>query len=68
MTRPSPFKQADVTRALRAAKAAGLNVARFEIGADGRIVVEATGRGGAVGTTNPWDEVLSDVADEKRSS
>lgn len=41
MTRRLPFSQGDVTRALRAAKAAGLDVSRFEISADGKIIVDS---------------------------
>ena len=37
--RVSPFKQIDVTRALKGAKAAGMDVAKVEIDKDGRIVV-----------------------------
>ncbi len=33
------FRQSDVARALRAAKEAGMAIARFEIDADGKIVV-----------------------------
>lgn len=36
---PATFKQVDITRALRAVKAAGLDVVRTEIGADGKIVL-----------------------------
>lgn len=36
---PSPFRQSDVTRALRGARAAGVDVGRVEIGPDGKIVV-----------------------------
>jgi hypothetical protein len=36
---PCTFKQRDVTRALRAAVAAGVQVSRFEIDKDGRIIV-----------------------------
>jgi|HubBroStandDraft_6_1064221.scaffolds.fasta_scaffold1170189_2 hypothetical protein len=41
--RPSNFKQRDVTRALRGAMAAGIEVGRFEIGGDGKIVVIPAG-------------------------
>jgi hypothetical protein len=46
----SPFKQIDVTRALKGAKAAGVDVAKVEIDKDGRIVViigEPDARNGA---------------------
>lgn len=39
MARPATFKQQDVTRALRAADAAGCPVRRVEIGRDGKIVL-----------------------------
>ena len=40
---PSNFKQRDVTRALRAAKAAGIEVGRFEIGGGKIIIIPAGG-------------------------
>jgi hypothetical protein len=36
---PSIFRQQDVTRAFRGAKAAGVRVARVEIDRDGKIVI-----------------------------
>jgi hypothetical protein len=36
---PSAFRQSDVTRAFRAAKTAGVRVARVEIDRDGKIVI-----------------------------
>ena len=36
---PSTFRQGDVTRAVKAARAAGLDVVRTEIDRDGRIVL-----------------------------
>lgn len=39
MTRRTAFKQSDMTRALRATKAAGVEVKRIEIEPDGKIVV-----------------------------
>jgi hypothetical protein len=58
---PSTFKQRDVTAAVKAVVAAGVEVARVEVGNDGRIIVvtgkppaaEAEGRGGDV-----WDAAL----------
>ncbi len=35
----APFRQADLTRAIKAAKAAGMNIRRCEILPDGRIVL-----------------------------
>jgi hypothetical protein len=36
---PSAFRQQDVTKAVKAVAAAGVDIARVEIGRDGRIVV-----------------------------
>lgn len=53
---PSIFRQQDVTRAFRAAKAAGVRVVRVEIDRDGKIVIvtaeEPERREG-----NEWDRV-----------
>jgi hypothetical protein len=58
---PSTFKQQDLTRALKAARAAGVEVARFEI-ENGKIVI-VTGKpaDNNATNTNPWDEVLTDA-------
>lgn len=53
MTRAA-FRQIDVTRALRAAKAAGLEVSRFEISTDGKIIVDSAVPS-AVTTAKPTD-------------
>jgi hypothetical protein len=39
MRRPSAFRQIDVTKAIKAARAAGVEVARVEIEPDGKMVV-----------------------------
>jgi hypothetical protein len=39
MTRPSPFRKSDVTKALKAATAGGFVAARVELAPDGRIVL-----------------------------
>lgn len=36
----APFRQADLTRALKAAQACGLTIGRVEIDAEGRITIE----------------------------
>jgi hypothetical protein len=40
---PSTFRQQDVTRAIRAAIAAGVDIARIEVAKDGRIVIVTGG-------------------------
>jgi len=51
------FTQADVVRALRGAKEAGLDVVRIEIDRDGKIVV-ITGKPTEASAINEWDKVL----------
>jgi len=50
------FRQRDVAAAIRAARDAGLSVARVEIGKDGQITVVAGTPSGQVGERHPWDE------------
>lgn len=42
--RPCTFRQQDVTRAIRAAAAAGVEIASVEIDKDGKIVVVVAGK------------------------
>jgi len=63
--RPPNFRQSDVTRAVKAVRDAGVEIARVRIGKDGEIVVEmANGNGETVADhANPWDRVLKHAAD-----
>jgi hypothetical protein len=57
---PSTFRQQDVTRAVKAVAAAGVNIARIEIDKTGRIVIitaDATGQPGGTTEVNEWDRV-----------
>lgn len=56
---PSTFRQRDVTAAVKAVVAAGVDVARVEVGSDGKIVVvtkidQQPDSGGG----NQWDAAL----------
>jgi hypothetical protein len=55
---PCAFKQSDVTKAVKAVVAAGVNVARVEVDKDGRIVVIAgkpAHDGAGASDRNEWD-------------
>jgi hypothetical protein len=55
---PCIFKQGDVTRAVKGARAAGVEVQRIEIDKDGRIVIvagEPEENGEATKGQNEWD-------------
>jgi hypothetical protein len=62
--RPASFRQADVSRAVKGATAAGLTIGRIEIDLTGKIVLVAATEAvrGAItnraGDINEWDEVL----------
>jgi hypothetical protein len=56
---PSIFSQRDVTRAIKATKAAGVDIARVEIAKDGRIVIVTASDVAQTGAEedNEWDRV-----------
>jgi hypothetical protein len=54
---PSKFRQQDVTRAIRAAIAAGVDIARIEVAKDGRIVIVTAADSGPKAEANEWDRV-----------
>jgi hypothetical protein len=60
---PSAFRQADVTKTVKAVVAAGLRVVGVKVGADGKIeVVTATGENSPVSVENStggneWDRI-----------
>ena len=56
--RPCTFKQRDLTKAVRAIVAAGVQVDRVEIDAAGKIVVVTANAGESIrGSKNEWDTV-----------
>jgi hypothetical protein len=56
---PSTFRQNDVTRAIKATKAAGVDIARIEIAKDGRIIIITPVEAAQIGAEeeNSWDGV-----------
>jgi hypothetical protein len=58
VTAAARFKQSDVTRAAKGAKAAGIRIGRIEIDARGNIVIEAATAGQARKGSS-WDDVLT---------
>jgi len=64
------FKQKDVVRAMRSAKAGGLaTIGHVEIVTKDGTTIRVFGEGSAAAQqTNPCDEVLTDAADTKRPS
>jgi hypothetical protein len=58
---PCRFREADVRRAIRAARAAGIEIGRIETDNDGRVsIIPKTTEPPAVNEpANPWDELLN---------
>lgn len=57
MTNAARFRQSDVTRAIKGAVAAGMRVGKFEIDANGHIVIWSASDAG-VTRRNTMDEIL----------
>jgi len=62
MRRPNSFRRSDVTRAIKAAKAAGVTVKQIEVDPAGKIVIVAdvNGQLPSVLKVNEWDRDLCD--------
>ncbi len=54
---PSTFRQADVTRAVKAVVAAGVDVGRVEIDKSGKIVIVTASQPDDGAEPNEWDHV-----------
>ena len=63
--RAQTIRQADISRAIKAAQANGLTVAELVTTRDGvRVVTLPAGAGGTGASPNPWDRFLTDAAQE----
>ena len=63
------FKHRDVVRVVKAVRAAGIDVDRVTVDPNtGAITAAAPRVSGDPSVTNPWDEVLTNAADQKRAS
>jgi hypothetical protein len=64
--RSNPFKQRDITRTVRSAEAAGLEVEAIEVVTKDGVTIRvlAKGHSPVASNANPWDEVLPNA--EKR--
>jgi hypothetical protein len=62
------FRQRDVKAAIKAAVAAGMDVASVEIGAQGQIRIVVGKPGAQELKVNPWDEVLHGSAEQKQTA
>jgi hypothetical protein len=64
------FKETDFTRAVKAARKAGLEIAGVRVSREGDIVILAgkPRETSQAETANPWDEVLDRATNEKRAS
>jgi hypothetical protein len=58
---PQAFKQRDITRAMKAAKAAGFTTFRVEVTKDGTLVVVVAETDGPTVEINSWEKVVADL-------
>jgi hypothetical protein len=66
---PHRFRESEARRLIKAARDAGITIGRVEVGPGGRIaIIPGKTEGGNVGASNPWDEVLTNAADEERTA
>jgi hypothetical protein len=66
--KPCTFKISDLTRALVAAKKAGVDVRRIRIANDGSIEIDTGKCEDQTTIANPWDGLLSNAEDKERAS
>jgi hypothetical protein len=58
------FRQADLTRAVKALKAAGMKIDRVEISTDGSVMLHVEQCDKKKKIKNPWDRVLNNDKDQ----
>ena len=63
----TPFKQADVVRAVKSAQAAGLTVHVVEVVTSDGVTIRVSGPRSPCAASNPWDEVLDEQNPAVRS-
>ena len=63
---PQRFRESELKRAIKAARAAGVEIARYDFHKGGGFSIIPGTPGDKGVQANPWDEVLTDAANEKR--
>jgi hypothetical protein len=62
------FRQSDISRAMKAAQAAGAEVAAIEIDQDGRIkIVIGKPTDEPAARPNPWDDAVAELESKRRN-
>jgi hypothetical protein len=64
--KPLPFRQREVSRAIRSVQATGLPISGVDIDPRSGKISITTGSPTSAGNSNPWDEVLTSAEDKKR--